>query len=120
MDPGAGRRVAIAEVVASVAAELRRSGLWETNEPSAESMASAQPFCCDTLLFHQWLQWRFIPQMNAILQAGQSLPRCSAIHPYAEACLADAVDNPQALLFLLQSFDELISGHQNKESSEQQ
>ncbi len=109
-DHGAGRRASIAQVVANLAKELRRAGLWESREPSADALASAQPFSCDTLSFHQWLQWRFIPQMNAILENEQRLPRCSAIHPYAEECLADATASPEALLFLLRSFDELISG----------
>lgn len=103
------RRRAVAEVVDSIAREMRRNDLWEDQAPSDRCMASSQPFCCDTLQFHQWLQWQFLPRMYDILDHERDLPENSAILPYAEEFLPGQVDKPERLLFLLHTFDELIT-----------
>ena len=99
----------MAAVVADIAAEMRRSALWESDAPSARRLASSQPFCFDTLQFHQWLQWQFLPRMTEILDGGHALPDSSAILPYAEEFLPSQLEDPQRLLFLLRTFDELIT-----------
>ena len=88
---------------------MRRNDLWEEQAPSERRMASTQPFCCDTLHFHQWLQWQFLPRMHDILAQELDLPENSAILPYAEEFLPGAIDQPERLLFLLHTFDELIT-----------
>lgn len=63
---------------------LHRCGLWRTESPSAEALASQQPFACDTLALEQWLQFIFIPRMRALLsQPSVSIP-VMAIKPVAE------------------------------------
>jgi uncharacterized protein YqcC (DUF446 family) len=106
---GEGRRRAVAAVVADIAAEMRRARLWETDAPSPRRLASSQPFCFDTLQFHQWLQWQFLPRMTEILDGGHDLPDSSAILPYAEEFLPSRLEDPRRLLFLLRTFDELIT-----------
>jgi uncharacterized protein YqcC (DUF446 family) len=103
------RRRAVAEVVDGIAREMQRTDLWEEQAPSDRRMASTQPFCCDTLQFHQWLQWQFLPRMNDILDQEKDLPENSAILPYAEEFLPGKLDKPERLLFLLHTFDELIT-----------
>jgi uncharacterized protein YqcC (DUF446 family) len=103
------RRAAVADVVAGIAREMRRAEIWEVEAPSAECMASTQPFCFDTMSFHQWLQWQFLPRITHILDADEPLPDSSAILPYAEEFLPSLLDKPDPLLFLLRSFDELIT-----------
>lgn len=61
--------------------------LWETTAPSLEAMANPQPFCLGTLTPTQWLQWIFIPRMQAILEANTDFPRNFAITPYLEEAL---------------------------------
>ncbi|MDD0824695.1 YqcC family protein [Mannheimia sp. AT1] len=61
--------------------------LWENTPPSLEAMANPQPFCMETLTPTQWLQWIFIPRMEAILEANADLPRNFAITPYLEEAL---------------------------------
>jgi uncharacterized protein YqcC (DUF446 family) len=73
-------------------------------------MASQQPFCFGTLQFGEWLQWRFMPRMRDLFQHGADLPEASAIHPYAADCLCRYVARPAKLLFLIRTFDELITG----------
>lgn len=114
MQPGSAqqqddRRRAVAEVVDGIAREMRRNDLWEGHAPSDRRLASTQPFCCDTLQFHQWLQWQFLPRMHDILDHEKDLPENSAILPYAEEFLPGKLDKPERLLFLLHTFDELIT-----------
>lgn len=66
---------------------MRLHDLWESSPPSSEAMASSQPFCMETLTPTQWLQWIFIPRMEAILEANTDLPRNFAITPYLEEAL---------------------------------
>ncbi len=101
---------AISHVVERIAEELKRSELWEDERPSPERLASGQPFCYDTLDFHQWLQWLFLPRMRRILAAGgEGMPARSAIHPYADECLGHVEQNTDVLLALIRQFDELIT-----------
>lgn len=66
---------------------MRLHNVWDATPPSLEAMANPQPFCVETLSPTQWLQWVFIPRMNAILEANAQLPRNFAITPYLEEAL---------------------------------
>ncbi|QLB14569.1 anhydro-N-acetylmuramic acid kinase [Mannheimia granulomatis] len=66
---------------------MRLHNLWESAPPSLEAMANPQPFCVETLSPTQWLQWIFIPRMQALLDANAELPRNFAITPYLEEAL---------------------------------
>ena len=68
---------------------MRLHSLWEETAPSAEALANTDPFCVSTLTATQWLQWIFIPRMNALLEANADLPRNFAITPYLEEALKD-------------------------------
>ncbi|WP_082957052.1 MULTISPECIES: YqcC family protein [unclassified Vibrio] len=68
---------------------LYRANLWEENSPSIDALNSTQPFAIDTLRPEQWLQWIFIPKMNGLISANQSLPSGFAIAPYFEQACAD-------------------------------
>lgn len=105
-------RQAVADLVDGIALELDRLGLWAPVPPAAARIESSVPFSYDTLDWHQWLQWRFVPRMRALLDARAPLPDSSAIRPYVESCL-DPVDSdaPGRLLGLLGDFDALISDH---------
>ncbi len=101
---------AIADVVGGIERELRRIELWEAERPARRRMESGQPFCVDTLQFHQWLQWLFLPRMRRILDAdGDGMPEQSAIYPYADECLRDCPRDTDELLFLIRTFDDLIT-----------
>ena len=100
---------ALRRVVNGIEQQLHRIDLWEAEPPSDEALSSEQPFSYDTMLFHQWLQWLFIPRMRAILAGHGHLPTESAIFPYATDCLRECAEDPDELLFLIQTFDELIS-----------
>lgn len=101
------RERALERVVDELEAELRRMQLWEPDPPSDAQLASAQPFCFDTLALSQWLQWRLIPRMREIFAGTGHLPQHSAIHPLAEDCF-EHVEDAAGLLNLIAQFDRLI------------
>jgi len=105
----AARERALIAVVDGLEAELRRMRLWEREPPRDDLLASPQPFCVDTLACSQWLQWLLIPRMRRIFAGDGELPTSSAIHPYAEDCF-EHLDDPSALLHLIERFDGLICG----------
>ena len=105
----AARERALMAVIDGLEAELRRMRLWEHEPPRKELLASPQPFCIDTLALSQWIQWLLIPRMRRIFAGDGELPKSSAIHPYAEDCF-EHLDDPSALLLLIERFDELIRG----------
>lgn len=107
MDP---RYPAVAEQMLLIERELRMQGWWEAQAPSAEALASQQPFCVDTLAFEQWLQWIFLPRMKQLLQAGATLPGVSGIQPMAEQVYGGQMEKARVLIKLLGEFDQLIAG----------
>lgn len=63
-----GRFPQVAEQLLLIERELRVLGWWSESPPSAQALASREPFCVDTLEFQQWLQWIFLPRMKVILE----------------------------------------------------
>ncbi|SHN07632.1 YqcC family protein [Phytopseudomonas punonensis] len=99
----------IADQLLLVERALRVQGWWEASAPSAEALASVEPFCVDTLDFSQWLQWIFLPRMKAIIEAGAELPAVSGILPMAEQVYGAGSREAAELLKALGDFDKLIS-----------
>lgn len=99
---------ALADQLLQVERELRMLGLWAAESPSAEALASQQPFCVDTLDFEAWLQWIFLPRMKQLLEAGGPLPTASGIRPMAEERFRGRETETRALLAALEDFDRLI------------
>lgn len=62
---------------------LKVAELWSLTQPSAEALASQQPFACDTLALEQWLQFIFIPRLQAMLEANAAVPPMKLL-PMAE------------------------------------
>lgn len=87
---------------------LKETELWQSVPPDGEAFASNEPFCVDTMTPLQWLQWVFLPRMQALLDAAAPLPGSLAIAPYYEVALES--DNPHRtrLLQCLTAFDKLF------------
>lgn len=87
---------------------LQQLGMWSTTPPSAPAMASTAPFACDLMALEQWLQFIFIPRMQALIDAGQVLPSQIAIAPMAQHVWQD---NPQLqpLIAVLNQLDMLLN-----------
>jgi uncharacterized protein YqcC (DUF446 family) len=101
----------IAEQLLLIERELRLQGWWDELPPSAEALASVEPFSVDTLDFEQWLQWIFLPRMKTILENNLPLPNASGIQEMAEMVFAsrNVQGKDQRLQALLKEFDQLIT-----------
>ncbi|MBC3377242.1 YqcC family protein [Pseudomonas sp. SWRI92] len=101
----------IADQLLLIERELRVQGWWSDVSPSAEALASVEPFAVDTLDFEQWLQWIFLPRMKAILEQDLPLPNASGIQEMAEMVFAarNVQGKDRQLQVLLKEFDQLIS-----------
>jgi uncharacterized protein YqcC (DUF446 family) len=102
------RLSALADQLLLIERELRVLGMWSAESPSAEALASEQPFCVDTLDFEAWLQWMFLPRMKHLLEAAGPLPMASGIRPMAEERYKGREVKVSALLAALGEFDRLI------------
>ena len=105
----------VAEVLIDIEAQLRQLGQWHKVPPTAEALASEQPFCVDTLTLPQWLQFIFLPTLYAMLKEGRALPERCGIAPMAEEYFRGTGLRSNELVAALLRIDELLSdGVQNR------
>lgn len=100
-----GKYQEMASLMQILETELRRLQLWTGMPPSPQAMSSVMPFMYDTLQFHEWLQWVFIPRTRALMDAGRALPGNCHIHPLAEHQLAKLDIETGALLEIILHID---------------
>lgn len=101
--------LAVASMLLDIEAELRDLHWWEAQAPSAEALSSTMPFCADSLQFHQWVQFVFLPRMHALIDNRQPLPTVCGIAPMLEE--ANRVNSRQSarLLDLFVRLDKVLS-----------
>lgn len=99
----------LATLLLGLEKELRDLGLWETESPSQDALASTQPFAVDTLAFHQWLQFIFLPRMYCIVETAAPLPAVCEIAPMAEQFFAQRAIAGKNLIDLLSAVDALVT-----------
>jgi len=99
----------VQERLQAIEQQLKVSGLWQSVAPDSEAFASTEPFCVDSMTSLQWLQWVFLPRMQALLDAGAPLPVTLAIAPYYEVALEADIPQRAALLHCLSAFDQLFA-----------
>ncbi len=102
--------IAVAEILANIEKELRELNLWDSVSPSAEALASTQPFAIDTLNFPQWLQFIFIPRLYFMIEQQLPLPNNSSVAAMAEEYFQVLNLNSSLLIKHLQKIDHLLSG----------
>jgi uncharacterized protein YqcC (DUF446 family) len=90
--------------------EMEALELWQSSPPSAQALASTQPFCIDTLHFTEWLQWLLIPRLQEMIRQQLPLPQSSRILPMAEEVLKQMPADTDALLALIGQLDKTLSG----------
>lgn len=88
---------------------MRTLGLWESDSPTAEALASTTPFCIDTLTFHQWVQFVFVVRIKHIIETGGSLPTSSDIVPIAEEHFSARECDGSQVIGLFRQFDQFIA-----------
>ena len=99
----------IAEILIDIEAQLRQIGQWDRLPPSAEALASTQPFCVDTLTFPQWLQFIFLPTMYSLLEEGAPLPDRCGIAPMAQEYFRGTQLASDDLIRALAAMDALLT-----------
>ncbi len=98
----------LADIILDLEVALREQQLWEEATPPPEALQSPHPFCIDTLTFNQWLQFIFIERVKLIIEEQAPLPASSEIVPMAEEWFAQSALHGKKIIYILNSFDELI------------
>ena len=88
------------------------AGLWSCEEPPASALTSQQPFACDVLAFPEWLQFIFIPRLEALCTAGSVLPGQSAVAAMAEVCIGEYGEKGE-IVGVLHLIDRLLVSQQS-------
>lgn len=89
--------------------ELRVLALWESEPPSADKLASTEPFCIDTLTLPQWLQWLLLPKMHALLDQNLPLPTQCNISSVAMESFRDMDADTSRLLQIIEELDDTLN-----------
>ena len=92
-----------------IEAELKLLQWWSLQAPSAEALASTAPFACDQLTLAQWLQFIFLPRMQALVEGRSPLPCNCSIYPMAELAWAPLTAAQRPLLEAIKALDTLLS-----------
>jgi uncharacterized protein YqcC (DUF446 family) len=100
----------LALLLVELEAAMKAVGQWSDKAPSAEAMASVEPFACDTLSFAQWLQFIFIPRLGQLIAEEGELPRQSDIAAMAEMVWAEHARSLAEVFRLLRQIDGLLVG----------
>lgn len=99
----------VADRLLSIEVEMRRIDVWSHEPPSDQALASTQPFCVDTLVFTEWLQFVFLARMKEIVERGHGLPGMSGIAPMAEEHFRARAEPAEGLVRELEAVDRLLS-----------
>lgn len=90
--------------------ELKQQQLWSTVPPQPAAMASTVPFCYDTMAIEQWLQFIFLPRMQALLDARLALPNKISMLPVATEAFKTHGVRVAPLLSIIARIDSTLSG----------
>lgn len=96
------------EYLHKLESELKSLALWAKQPPSAQALASTQPFACDVMPFEHWLQFIFIPKMHGLIEAGHPLPSSIAIAPMAHH-VWQSMPERKPVILLLNELDTLLN-----------
>lgn len=103
------KHISVANVLIDIEAAMRELQLWQAEPPSAEALASDQPFAIDTLTFTQWLQFLFLPRLQQLVQIRGDLPSNCNIAPMAEEYFRPMSIPAGPLIIELKRIDTLLS-----------
>lgn len=75
----------LADALLNLEKVMHEVNVWDMPQPSAQALASQQPFCIDTMAFDQWLRFVMIEKFKPMLAQGATLPDSSNIAPMADS-----------------------------------
>ncbi|MPV86407.1 YqcC family protein [Ostreibacterium oceani] len=106
----------LCQLLVQLSDELTHQNLWSSEPPSPEQMASQAPFCVDTMPLEQWLQWVFIPRLQALLAAGdlRQLPQQSDVFSMADYVFSPYAADTTAICATVSAIDALINELSNE------
>lgn len=78
------RYTELADLILELQMSMQQAHVWETRSPSAEALASEQPFCIDTMSFEQWLRYVLIERFKEMIEKQLPLPQSCHISPMVE------------------------------------
>lgn len=96
----------IKQLLNEIEQEMQRLALWQTLPPNPDAFLSEQPFSIDTMTASEWLQWVFLPRMNALIEGNFDIPRNFVLYPYFEEALQE--QSAITLLCLIKQLDEYV------------
>ncbi|KEA63203.1 hypothetical protein ADIMK_2727 [Marinobacterium lacunae] len=99
----------ILPILMDIEREMRALELWSESMPDAEALMSQQPFCIDTLDFHEWVQWLLLPRLQHIVLEQLPLPESCSVAPMAEEAFKQISDDTGCLLQLLEELDRAVT-----------
>jgi uncharacterized protein YqcC (DUF446 family) len=101
---------AVKSLLIALEAELKQQQLWCTQPPDPVALLSTAPFCYDTMVFEQWLQYVFIPRLYALLAANSPLPQKISMLPLAELAFKARAFDAEPLLAIIARLDSTLAG----------
>lgn len=99
----------VRHILLAIEQSMQDLALWQAAPPQAQAFSSTEPFCIDSMMAEEWLQWVLLPRMTALLDANAPLPTRFDIAPYFEEALKDRQPNCIPLLVLLKRLDLLLN-----------
>ena len=101
----------IKDILLKLELELKDRDMWGGDErrPHESALNSKEPFCIDTLEFHQWLEYILIKKMHQIIDEKQELPGSVQIYPMAVEYYRGQWGEYRSLIDILRQFDEIFT-----------
>ncbi|MBE9397405.1 YqcC family protein [Pontibacterium sp. N1Y112] len=103
------RNARVGALLSSIQSEMQSQQLWAETSPSAEALSSQQPFCVDTLMFTEWVQWLMLPRLQTMIEQNISLPQNSNMHAMAEEAFKRIEAKTDQLLELIKALDDALN-----------
>ena len=105
----------LAELLDALESELRSLAFWSENKPSSAAFCSTLPFCADSMVFKDWLQWVLLPQMRHLVALHAPLPKNCAISPMAEIAFETTAADTTRLHRIIERLDQVITTNPGKQ-----
>lgn len=103
------RTARVSTLLIAIREEMEDKQLWAEQSPSAEALASTQPFCVDTLAFSEWIQWLMIPRLQMMIAQQMPLPQNSNMHAMAEEAFKTLEADTAQLESLIRQLDDALN-----------
>ncbi len=98
----------LSAILVEIQGEMVELDIWQSEMPTEEALASTEPFCVDTLAFHEWVQWIMLPRLNHMAENKLPLPNNSDMFSMAEEAFKNLEVKTDTLLSLILQLDNCL------------